>query len=178
MKQSLHDLTREQISGIYMTSIGRMLFDLWSLEGETARRMLELLGFPVTPAHVNIVSHIDVEGIRLTTLARRCHLTKQAVWEALKNLEQHGYIARVQDPTDARALLISWTGNGLDFLQVVCRGVMVRERDMARRLGAGKARLLKGLLGELRDSYAARPPDVARFVSGIQTKSARVGRAR
>jgi DNA-binding MarR family transcriptional regulator len=164
MKTTSHALSRQQVSRIYLTSVGRLLFDLWCLEGETARRMLELLGHPVTAAHINIVSHIDVDGIRLTTLARRCHLTKQSVWEALKNLERHGYIARVRDPTDARAILISWTAKGLDFLQVVCGGVLVREDDLARRLGSKKAELLKQLLGDLRTSYVEHPPDAHRLV--------------
>ena len=170
MKRSSRELNRDQINRIYMNSVGRLLFDLWSMEGETARRMLELLGFPVTPAHINIVSHIDVDGIRLTTLAQRCRLTKQSVWEALKNLDAQGYIARIRDPADARAILISWTTKGLDFLQVVCSGVMVREDDLAQRLGSKKARALKQLLSELRTSFAERPPATEEFVAKLKRK--------
>jgi DNA-binding MarR family transcriptional regulator len=173
MKRSARDLDRQQITHIYTTSVGRLLFDLWTLEGETAQRMLELLGFPVTPAHINIVSHIDVEGIRLTTLARRCRLTKQSVWEALKNLEIHGYIARDKDPTDARATLISWTAKGVDFLRVVCLGIVVREQDLTHRLGLRKASSLKRLLVELRSSYAQRPPDALRLTAEVETRFGR-----
>lgn len=171
MKRSAHGLDRAQINRIYLASVGRLLFDLWSIEGETARRMLELMGFPVTPAHINIVAHIDADGIRLTTLAQRCALTKQSVWESLKNLEAHGYIARVKDPADARAILISWTAKGLDFLRVVCLGVMAREEDLAERLGPQKAQTLKRLLGELRTSFGERPPAAEAFVAKVKAKS-------
>jgi len=170
MSLDRYELGQEQISRIYMTSIGRLLFDLWSAEGEAGREMLEALGFPVTSAHVNIVSHIDVEGIRLTTLARRCHLTKQSVWEALKNMEAQGYIARTKDPIDARAILVSWTPKGLDFLRVVCLGVMVREDDLTMRIGDKKAKALKRILSELRASYRKHPPDVARFVAKLRSQ--------
>ncbi len=173
MKRSVHGLDRAQINSIYLASVGRLLFDVWTTEGETARRMLELMGFPVTPAHINIVSHIDADGIRLTTLAERCGLTKQSVWESLKNLEAHGYIARVKDPADARAILISWTAKGLDFLRVVCLGVMVREEDLAERLGPQKAQALRRLLSELRTSFVERPPAAAELVAKVKVKSKR-----
>lgn len=169
MSLDRYELSQERISQIYMNSVGRLLFDLWSAEGDTAREILEALGYPVTSAHVNIVSHIDVEGIRLTTLARRCHLTKQSVWEALKNMEAHGFIARTKDPIDARAILVSWTPKGLDFLRVVCLGVMIREEDQAKRIGDKKAKALKQMLSELRASYRKRPPDVARFVAKLRS---------
>jgi DNA-binding MarR family transcriptional regulator len=170
MKRNRKESDRDQINRIYLSSFGRLLFDLWTTEGETARRMLVLLGFPVTPAHVNIVSHIDIDGIRLTTLAQRCKLTKQSVWEALKILEVHGYIARVKDPADARAILISWTAKGLDFLRVVCLGVLVREQDVAERLGAKKAKALKCLLNELRTSFTQQPPEAEDFVGKLKKR--------
>src|SRR5205085_8894408 len=94
---------------LYMTGIGRLLFDLWDVEGEAGLRMLKEMGYPVTAAHVNVVPHIGIQGTRLTDLAQRAHLTKQSVWESLKTLEAQGYIARSKDPRDGRAVLISWT---------------------------------------------------------------------
>jgi DNA-binding MarR family transcriptional regulator len=131
------------------------------------------MGYPVTSAHINIVPHIDMEGTRLTTLAQRAHLTKQSVWEALKNMEADGYIARTKDPTDARATLISWTAKGVDFLRVVCLGVMIREDNMAQRLGKKDAKTLKDLLTKLRGSYARQPPDIGELV--VTLKSQRRG---
>jgi DNA-binding MarR family transcriptional regulator len=164
----------KQLNQIYLTSFGRLLFDLWDREGESGWGMLKGMGYPVTAAHINIVSHIDVGGIRLTELARRARLTKQSVWESLKNMEEDGYIARTKDPSDARAVLISWTPKGIEFLRVVCLGVTIREDDLARRIGKKDSKLLKDLLIRVRDSYAKEPPDIQKLVATL--KSQRKGR--
>jgi DNA-binding MarR family transcriptional regulator len=132
--------------------------------------MLREMDFPVTAAHIGIVPHIDIDGTRLTELAQRAHLTKQSVWESLKNMEAQGYIARSKDPSDARAILISWTQKGIDFLRVVCLGLMIREDDLARRIGKKDARTLKDLLTKVRESYAKEPPALPDMIAALKSK--------
>jgi DNA-binding MarR family transcriptional regulator len=166
----------QQLNRFYMTSVGRLLFDLTSIDEYAGLEMLKASGYPVTAAHINVVPHIEIDGIRLTDLAQRAHLTKQSAWEALKNMEAHGYIARTKDPTDARAILISWTAKGIAFLRVVCLGLLIREDDLARRLGMKEAKLLKELLTKLRESYAKEPTAMAQFISRLNSQRKRAPR--
>ena len=74
-------------------------------------------------------------------------------------------LIRHQSPVQSRS-----AARGLDFLRVVCLGVMVREEDLAKRIGDKKAKALKQMLSELRASYRKRPPDVARFVAKLRSR--------
>jgi DNA-binding MarR family transcriptional regulator len=77
---------------------------------------LRELGFEhVREGHGCVFGFIDLEnGSRLTELAERARLTKQAVGEAVAELEELGYAERLPDPTDRRAKIIKLTPRGVD----------------------------------------------------------------
>ena len=53
-------------------------------------RVRERTGEPVRVAHTALLPHVDLEGTRLTELARRMGVTKQAVGQLVDELEQMG----------------------------------------------------------------------------------------
>src|SRR4051794_5371623 len=64
------------------------------------------------PGHGCVFGTITREGARLTVLAERAQLTKQAVGEVVSELEERGYVERVPDPDDGRAKIIRLTERG------------------------------------------------------------------
>src|SRR5262245_6663927 len=54
----------------------------------------------VRPAHFTVFQHMSTEGIRLTALAEAALMTKQSMGYLVDDLEAHGYVERVPDPTD------------------------------------------------------------------------------
>ncbi len=79
---------------------------------------------------------IDIEhGSRLTELAERAGLTKQAVGEAATELERLGYAERVPDPTDRRAKIIKLTPSGVEACLTGRRIFAEIEREWAEELG-------------------------------------------
>jgi DNA-binding MarR family transcriptional regulator len=64
------------------------------------------------PGHGCVFGTITPEGERLTVLAERAQLTKQAVGEVVSELEERGYVERVPDPDDRRAKIIRLTKRG------------------------------------------------------------------
>jgi DNA-binding MarR family transcriptional regulator len=67
----------------------------------------------IRPAHGCVFSFIERGGgARLTALADRSGLTKQAVGEAVADLEHLGYVERVPDPGDGRAKIIRLSERG------------------------------------------------------------------
>jgi DNA-binding MarR family transcriptional regulator len=112
------------------------------LEREKAQRTLQLLfkaarlyneraiarvrartGKPVRVAHTALFPHLDLDGTRLTDLAARLGVTKQAAGQLVDELEAMGMLERVSDPTDARAKLVRFSRRGqrglLDGLAVL-----------------------------------------------------------
>ncbi|MBX3189418.1 MAG: MarR family transcriptional regulator [Labilithrix sp.] len=102
-----------------------------TLEAEKAKRTLQLLfkaarllneraiarvrartGKPVRVAHAALLPHVDLEGTRLTELARRLGVSKQAAGQLVDELEGYGMLERVTDPHDARAKLVRFSKRG------------------------------------------------------------------
>jgi DNA-binding MarR family transcriptional regulator len=75
---------------------------------------LQGIGFgDIRPAHGCVFGFIKRGGgDRLTALADRSGLTKQAVGEAVADLERLGYVERVPDPSDGRAKIIRLSERG------------------------------------------------------------------
>src|SRR5262245_58500689 len=74
-------------------------------------------GTPLRLAHTQLFPHIAFEGIRLTEIAKRLDVTKQAISPLVDELVDTGMVERVADPADQRAKLIRWTRAGRAALQ-------------------------------------------------------------
>jgi DNA-binding MarR family transcriptional regulator len=67
---------------------------------------------PVREAHTALFPHLDFEGIRLTDLAARVGVTKQAVGQLVDDLVRLGMVERVADPSDKRAKRVRFSRRG------------------------------------------------------------------
>src|SRR5919112_318167 len=78
---------------------------------EKLRERMAAAGHPdIREGYGCVFGFIDVEdGSRLTDLAASAGLTKQAVGEAVSELEKQGYLERLPDPNDRRAKIIKLT---------------------------------------------------------------------
>jgi DNA-binding MarR family transcriptional regulator len=97
-------------------------------------------------AHVSLTRNLDVEGTRLTELARRASMSKQAMGELVDQCAELGLVDRAADPHDRRARIIKFTAAGLDWLDAFRDAVDVAEREMRAELGKTTMdAILKGL---------------------------------
>ena len=76
-------------------------------------------------------------------------MTKQSMGYLVEQLEAAGYIERVTDPSDARAVIIRRTKAGWAYNRAAAEEVALLERDWAHLLGQAKMKQLKALLAEL-----------------------------
>lgn len=108
----------------------------------------------IRPAHAAIFQWLPPEGGRATEVADRIGTTKQAVGYLIDYLEQHGYLERVADPRDGRALIVRRTEKGWLVNQTARRLVEEVQADWAERLGPEKMDTLIALLRELLDAIS------------------------
>jgi DNA-binding MarR family transcriptional regulator len=114
-----------------------------ALFGELKERAMEELharldaeGYPdIRPGHGCVFRFIEVEGSRLTQLAGRAGMTKQAVGEVVADLERLGYLERVPDPEDGRAKIIRLSARGWDAQAAALRIFADIELRWARAVG-------------------------------------------
>ena len=100
-------------------------------------------------AHGNVLQFVDDDGTRVSLLAERAQVSKQAMAQLVAHLEEHGYVERVPDPGDRRAKLVRATDRGRD-VYAVAREVMASiDARLTQQLGEAKLRRLRALLAEL-----------------------------
>lgn len=100
----------------------------------------------VRPSHTRLFPHLSFEGVRITELARRLGVTKQAVQPLVAELQDQGVVETVPDPTDGRARLVRFTPFGA---QAMAHGLGVLaelEREVVEDLGEARVEALRDLL--------------------------------
>jgi DNA-binding MarR family transcriptional regulator len=103
-------------------------------------------------AQLGLTRNLDVEGTRLTELARRASMSKQAMGELVDQCTELGLVARMADPSDGRARIVKFTRAGLVWLNALRGAIDIAEREMRAELGkATMDAILKGLA-----AYGAR----------------------
>ena len=96
----------------------------------------------LSASHVHITRHLGLDGSRLTDLAQRANLTKQAMGKLVEQCEAWGLVARLDDPRDARARRIVFTPVGLLWLRAFREAVTQAEDELRAAVGADVAAVI------------------------------------
>ena len=119
------------------------------INDEGLRRVREKMGKPVRPSHAALFPLIDLQGSRITDLAARLGISKQAVGQLVDDLEEMDMVERVPDPDDGRARLVRFSKRGrrglIDGLQILT----TIETELAATIGATEMKRLHTILTRL-----------------------------
>ncbi|HSO45235.1 MAG TPA: MarR family transcriptional regulator [Rhodoferax sp.] len=102
-------------------------------------------------SHVHITQHLALEGSRLTDLAARAGVSKQAMGKLVDQCEAWELVQRQSDPRDARACLVVFTTAGLNWLQSYQEAITQAQAELRAAVGDEVATVM--LLGL--EAYAA-----------------------
>lgn len=89
----------------------------------------------ITAAHVHVMRHLPPEGARLTHLAARSAISKQAMSNAIRQCTDWGLVAQENDPLDQRATRVVFTPLGFAWRQAFARAAGAVEEAFAARVG-------------------------------------------
>lgn len=89
----------------------------------------------VSAAHIHITRHLARDGSRLTELAERAGMSKQAMGALVDQCEAWGLVTRGPDPLDARARRVLFTTDGLAWLDAFRRSVAQAEAEFRASVG-------------------------------------------
>jgi DNA-binding MarR family transcriptional regulator len=113
-------------------------------------------GFPeVRPGHGCVFRFIEPDGSRLTDIAERAGLTKQAVGEVVSDLETLGHVERRSCPDDGRAKIIHLTDRGRAQVAAAERIFADIEARWAAEVGERRMQALRATLSELAERQTA-----------------------
>lgn len=100
----------------------------------------------ISLADSDILVLLEPEGIRLTELARRRQVTKQAAHEQVHSLVKRGYLALEADPDDRRARIVRYTRKGLSLTKALADIKRQLHRKVTDAIGADRLRALRETL--------------------------------
>lgn len=110
----------------------------------------------LTPAFASVIPLLDAAGMRSTALAQKAGVTKQAMSQLVKLLEERDYVEQVPDRSDTRAKVVRLTKRGVT-LRKACIEVRwelssVAENALGRKRVQQLQEDLKKLIESLTDS--------------------------
>lgn len=111
-------------------------------------------------AHTRLLPHLQApHGIRITELAKRVGVTKQAVQPLIAELADEGMVALSADPADGRARRVTLTAFGIEAMLQGTGVLEALEAELAPALGRAEVRRLKRSLTALLEvlAYSGRP---------------------
>ncbi|HEY1331576.1 MAG TPA: MarR family transcriptional regulator [Actinomycetota bacterium] len=127
--------------------LSRMLLESYrSVEEETVAALADRGELGLSPSQAAALLLVDRSGTRLTELAARAQITKQAMMQVVDDLETAGSVRRVPDPTDARAKVVRLTARGLRQRAEARKAISAVEARTRRRLGARRYDTLRETL--------------------------------
>jgi DNA-binding MarR family transcriptional regulator len=171
---------KDELEQAKRQSVAQLLFRTSRILNEHAiARFRESTGLPLRVAHTRLFPLIDLEGTRLTELAKRLGVSKQATNQWVEELLQMGMLEKRADPTDRRARLICFSEQGqmgilagLSFLKELEKEFSIPEGTKSTKLvysttGHGGGTADANCIGHA-DEFCKRSHRV--FVDGKQAK--------
>ena len=136
--------------GVQLLLASRTLFD------ELHRRLAEVGHAALRPAHGFVFQAIG-DGATASEIGAQLGITKQAARLMLDDLERDGYIARAQDPADARRRPARLTARGLDALRATEEILDDIKREIAAVSGGADLQQGIRLLQVIQNLYEPAP---------------------
>jgi DNA-binding MarR family transcriptional regulator len=102
-----------------------------------------------------ILDLIGDDGSRPSALAEGSWITKQAVGQRVRELEERGWVTVTPDPADGRAVLVRRTARGDEVRRLARAAISQMESDWAASVGPDRYATFRAVLDELGDQAAA-----------------------
>ena len=116
--------------------LGALLRVSWQAVRHRIQRDLVARGFgDIGAAHLAVFQYPSPRGVRITELAERAGMSRQAMTYLIAELEERRYLERRSDPSDGRASLVDLTERGEEAIAAIRASVRRLEREWEGRLG-------------------------------------------
>jgi DNA-binding MarR family transcriptional regulator len=104
------------------------------------------------PSQAMALILVDRTGTRLSDLAQRAGITKQAMMQIVDDLQEKGCVRRIPDTEDARAKMVRLTAKGLRLRSSSRMSIQAVESRVRRRLGTRRYEGLRAALSEVSEA--------------------------
>lgn len=116
--------------------------------GEALTKRLTAMRIELRGSHGRILSLIGPDGTRPSVLAQGW-VSKQAIGQRVRELEELGLVTAQQDPDDRRATVVRRTPEGDHVLTQLAEGIADFERELRDEVGSARYDIFREVLDEL-----------------------------
>lgn len=128
----------------------RLLLKLFrAFEQELLHHLADAGITDVTQSHLNILRHLDNDGMQITRLAHDAALSKQLVGRIVRELAHKGYLEVTADPDDGRGKFVRYTPKGSALINRAVVTVSAIEQRYQNALGSKQYHLFREQLEQL-----------------------------
>ncbi len=106
-------------------------------------------GYIIRSTHTTLLSNLDDHGNKLSVVAARAGISKQAMGRLADELETLGYLLSVADEEDKRSRIIRFTANGWKLMIESFNALDAIEHRYANRIGVERLEGLRSILQDL-----------------------------
>lgn len=151
--QSVRGLRWDDDHAWRSTNLGRLLLTAFSFWERAIVTKLHAAGFrDVRPAHLGVMRQLDMGGTRITDVAERAGVTKQAMGQMVAECEKLNLVTTVPDVTDGRAKVVLFTNRGRSLI-MKARSIIERtEAEVEEMLGRARNAEFRAALATLAES--------------------------
>jgi len=104
--------------------------------------------------HIALIRNVDENGTRISDIARRAGMTKQATGQLVAEFVELGYIRLVNDPDDGRVKIARYTAKGKKLLLSIVASIEETENAVSAAIGAKALAGLKQTLATMLSAQA------------------------
>ena len=146
--QPIDDVWRQthlgRLLGHAMRKFDERVRSLMAQDDETPLALSNLaMRDKVGAAHLHITRHLSLQGERITDLAQRAGMSKQAMLEVVDQCEAWGLVVRVADASDRRTKRIQFTDAGRQWHAAFKRAVAHAEAEFTEAVGVEVATVVR-----------------------------------
>jgi DNA-binding MarR family transcriptional regulator len=128
-------------------NVGRLLNNAVSRFEARVLKLMSQSGHPQARiSHISLTRNLDLKGTRVSELARRAGMTKQAMGELVSQCAALRLVVTSADPSDKRARIVRFTPEGLRWLDAFRQAVDQAEGEMREEVGTRSMDVLRGAL--------------------------------
>jgi DNA-binding MarR family transcriptional regulator len=147
-------------------NIGRLLNNAIARFESRVLQLMSQSGHPQARiSHISLTRNLGVKGARVSELARRAGMTKQAMGELVSQCAALELVVANPDPSDKRARIVQFTAAGRRWLEAFGQAVDQAEHEMRDQVGAMSMDVLRGglaLYGAGFDTLSSKDPDLTK----------------
>src|SRR5262249_14599654 len=133
------------------------LFDMvWRRLRHELEAVTDRIAPELRPSQLRVLGFTPAEGLRVSALAERAHMTPQSLSQLVEVMRHAGYLEMVTDPGDRRARLIRPTERGLAAGRQIRGSLDGLEERWSAEIGEADWATLRDVLARL---AAAADPD-------------------